>query len=278
MSKLICNYTLASQAGLTGEIEQEELAKYEDTIRQNNPDYYVRAEIIGSKKVVTLICKKCGYVIVKKSPDKNYSVPECGGCKIRLKHKGYLGKCQLSQKYMVYNGIEIIKQYTDPVKGYLCDIKCAICGRQDSVVKGVYLIDVINGKYFHDCDYPEIIHKCENCGNQVQLTIKEIVTTNNTKCSKCGKPLDNTELRFKILLYDRNLIINKVRKAMDEEGPISKIMIWSNNTLLYDQIPIYRRNGENYHRCFCITHGLRLILSETEIYNYNCEKCKNLNK
>lgn len=270
---------LASQEDLTGEVEQEELAKYEDTIRQNNPDYYVRAEIIDNRiVVVTLICKKCGFIVKKVRANKNFTITECEGCARKLTDKSYRGTCQLNHVGRIYNGMEIIEQYTDPEKGYLCDIKCAVCGRPDSIKKGVYLIDVIRRKYYHDCEYPVIDYRCKSCNNILELPIKAILNGCKIQCPKCHADVDKTDLNFELNTYDMKLSFNRVRKTIDGERPDSKMIASANNTLFYDEIPVYRSNNENYYRCICTKHNSRLTLSETEISNYNCEKCSDVNE
>lgn len=270
---------LASQEGLTGEVEQEELVKYEDTIRQNNPDYYVRAETIDNRSVVvTLTCKKCGFIVSKVRPNKNFTITECEGCTRKLKDKSYTGTCQLNHKGRIYNGMEVIEQYTDPEKGYLCDIKCAVCGRPDSIKKGVYLIDVINGKYYHDCDYTVIDYRCPSCNHILELPIKAILDCNRIQCPKCHADADKAELKLNLNFYDMKLSFNRARKSIDGERPTSEMLISGNKSIIYDEIPIYRSDNENYYRCICIRHGSRLTLSQTEISNYNCEKCNDVNE
>lgn len=270
---------LDSQEGLTGEFEQEELAKYEDTIRQNNPDYYVRAEIIDNRRVVvTLTCKKCGFIVRKVRANKNFTLTECEGCARKLTNKSYRGTCQLNHKGRIYNGMEIIEQYTDQEKGYLCDIKCAVCGRPDSIKKGVYLIDVINRKHYHDCDYTVIDHRCLACNHILELPIKAILDGNRIQCPKCHADVDKTDLNFELNTYDMKLSFNRVRKSIDGERPTSEMVASANKNLFYDALPIYRSNDEDYYRCICITHGSRLTLSKTEMNNYNCEKCSDVNE
>ena len=259
---------------------QKELAdsiKYEENIRKNNPDSYVQVDNTDNIKTVTLICKKCGFPVKKIRPNKNYLLPDCPGCTKRLVDNNYRGVCQLNMKGRIYNGMEITSQYTDQIKGYLCDIKCAICGSKDSIVKGIYLMDVMKRKYCHDCDYFKVAYKCDHCANTMEITIKQINNKEIKKCPKCGKPLDEADLNDKLTNNDTTMSFNRARLNADGSRPTS-METNTNNNLYYEPIPIYRSNEDNYYRCICRLHGSRLTLTDTEMYSYNCEKCNDVNE
>jgi len=258
--------------------EAKKLEKYTNLIKDNNREYFVSVDNTDDKKVAYFVCKSCGYITTKVRPNKNFKVQECPGCVQRLKNKNYRGICKLDMRGKIYNGMEIIDQYTDEDKGYLCDIKCAVCGEAKSTIRGVSLLDVINRKYVHDCDYYITEYKCDKCGNINSIKVSKFLENQTATCDKCGNELDKSVINYDISAYDMKLNFNRARKSADGKLIVKDIKASQNSNLYYESIPIYRSNDEDYFRCICSKHGTRLTLSSTEINNYDCERCNDVHE
>lgn len=265
---------------LADEMNSIPIEQQEELYRKTNPDYFVNVRLTeGTVKgrTVTFSCKKCGDVITKSSPDKDYTVPECEGCVKKVKNQNFRSLCQQNLVGRIYNGMEIIAQYTDPIKGYLCDIKCAICGTQDSIKTGVSIIDVVDGKYFHDCEYFKLDYICPNCETVCKVSIKQIKDSKDILCQKCGNVLDKSDLQFELSAYDRRLNLNSARKrAYGTTTALPEMKQSVNSDIYCEEVPIYRSLHDYYYRCICVRHVTKLVLSETELINYNCEKCHDI--
>lgn len=262
---------------LTNEMDSMPIEQQEELYIKTNPDYFVKVDLIDGKMKATFSCKKCGDVTIISKPNKNYTLPECKDCAKRATNPNFRGLLQENQVGRIYNGMEITAQYTDPVQGYLCDIKCAICGTQNSIKTGIPILDVMDRKYAHDCDYNKVNYKCPNCETISNVSIKEIMDSKDTLCQKCNHMFDKTDLRFELVIYDRKLNFNSARKRAYGTTVLPEVAQSVNSDIYYEKVPIYRSLNDNYYRCICLRHVSKFVLSETELINYyKCEKCHDI--
>ena len=260
-------------------VDSKEVKEFIQECKNNNPSQYIKVDIVDGKKLVTYTCKKCGYTIERERHNKNYMVLECPGCKAMIKDNNYRGICQLNYIGHVYNGMEIISQYIDDDKGYLCNIRCNGCRSDDSVINGVYLIDVLNRKYYHNCKYSNLCYICPFCGKlNENIKMTDVANDKHIECEYCKKELDNSDLNAEIAANDMKSNFYNAKKAIRDTESMPKFKSSPNNTLMYDPIPIYRGEDDDFYRCICMKHGSRMMLTMNEIVNYNCEKCNDINE
>lgn len=220
----------------------------------------------GSGFITDMVCMKCGTHLSISYTNRNKKV-ECHGCEELKTNVNYVGYYQKDFKHAVFNRLEIIEQ-----RGQECDVKCTCCGKEQ---KGLSLYDVVNKNHYCNCPASVIDVVCSNdeCAYSMEINIEDIVNENSKKfnCPYCKNQMTQEEIENEMYIEDSRLSTRKKLKAAG--GEIGKVVATKNN-ILKESSPVFAgTDGELYYRCRCTEHNSDLLLTNTEIENYNHVRC-----
>lgn len=240
--------------------------KYISSIQDKNPNCTVLDVVKeGNGHVTKLRCNKCGSLL-SISKTKKPSKVECLGCKRKLKAPNYKGVLFRDHTNTVVNRLEIINQY-----GNLCDVKCIGCGK---VQEGLDLFSVLSRMFCCTCDNSISFTCCSVCGKELkEFSIKDILNNKaGCTCSECKSTYDSDFYKLDLKLEDDKITLKKKISSFGEVGRVKAVLTDTN--LIKESEPVYvGTDNEYYYRCRCCTHNTDLVLSNSEIDNYNHEFC-----
>jgi len=263
----------AEEAEKSEKIDKKDSTTYrlKERIPELNPNLkMVSRYSINGSPLGQLQCSKCGYLFEKYLPGlRGVKSIECRGCKIAKDDPNYLGITKRDLKDTVKNGLKVIKTYDDKVK-----VGCHICGKE--LNKLYDKISFLNGKIVHEgCKESKSLVSCPVCGALNEKSYESVINSvsNDTKlyCISCKEEIPNYLFKNDIASLDVRI---ETRLALDEHskkigdtvdliGDISK-----SKDILY-----INSKGEEYYNCRCTQHHQSLILSQSDLENYDHKKC-----
>lgn len=196
----------------------------------------------------------------------------CKICK-KMETKLYKGKNEQIRNMVgtITNGLKITGQKQNENGTWIGEYTCLNCKTKDkaALVK-LSNKEVLCKKCMAGTGVKPIIMYCPNCGNKISVPYRMLYTSEyGTVCPQCKKKLDYKIERA--LLDDQGTFRNVLNNYTKLGLGLSDISTDSRLAKFGDVF--INRKGERCYNCYCIEHRQELVLSESEIEEFDHKQC-----
>lgn len=234
--------------------------------------YYKLAD--GIKTRTNKVRCKCSVCGMEDEYDRYKLNANNYGCKIckQMDTKLYKGKNEQVRDMTgtVINGLKIIKQVQDKNGVWLGEYQCVHCKN-----KGKAVLVLLNNKEVFCDKCMELGSKavgveCPNCGLKFTVPYKTLYKSPITK--KCVRCKGDVNLQVERTLMDDASTFRNVLGKYSKMG-LGLSDIKTDSRLAKFGSVFINRNGDRCYNCYCIEHRQELVLSESEIEEFNHKQC-----
>lgn len=215
-------------------------------------------------------CTICG---MEDEYDK-YKVKKDSTCKIckQMDTKLYKGKNEQVRDMVgtVVNRLKILKQTQNENGAWIGEYQCLSCKTKNKAA----LVKLSNKEvYCSKCmelGAKPVSMECPECGHRMNILYKTLYTSSiKQRCPRCKSLIDLTVERS--LIDDSNTFRNVLGKYSKMGLGLTDIQ--TDTRLAKFGSVFINRKGERCYNCYCIEHRQELVLSESEIEEFNHKQC-----
>ena len=262
----------------------DKMRKAFDKVKELNPDFNIEGFTVnGAEYTVKCSCNKCGNDISIASSLKKKQV-ECEGCKKLRTNPNYRGVYLRDNTNNCKNNMVVTRDFGEKV-----EVSCVICKAKYVVNKYDWMYGNIYCDKDHDLLDATVI--CDSCKNYVVLKTSEVIKykgdgTDAIICNCCKNPVTHISdegvqevLTYNDIISDMNGMDSKITRSRNFGLAVRELKSTTstiNSLCRNTQVLYVDNNGERYYNCRCLEHNQNMILTDSEIDNFNHSQCEDV--